>query len=174
MHAGLAHPLKGGPCVYDCQPGMTWHLLLTYAIRYACQCCQPSLHCCCCCCRALPQTASILFKPEFLAAGGASSSLLEPLMRILSLGWSSAAVTNYVQGVGHRYHDCCTGSTNTISVVPHDPVQVEGTSDVAASSFSATRQWESILPHNKQCCAMSLNTPESDVHRHCCCCCCCT
>jgi hypothetical protein len=47
------------------------------------------------------QTASFLFKPEFLAAGGASSALLEPLMRILSLGWSSAAVTTYVQGVSH-------------------------------------------------------------------------
>lgn len=45
------------------------------------------------------QTASFLFKPGFLAAGGASSALLEPLLRILSLGWSSAAVTNYVQGV---------------------------------------------------------------------------
>ncbi|WIA31071.1 hypothetical protein OEZ86_001099 [Tetradesmus obliquus] len=45
-------------------------------------------------------TASILFKPEFLAAGGAGSALIEPLMRILSLGWSSAAVTNYVQGAG--------------------------------------------------------------------------
>jgi hypothetical protein len=45
------------------------------------------------------QTAGILFKPEFLAAGGAASSLILPLMQILSLGWSAAAVTNFVQGV---------------------------------------------------------------------------
>ncbi|KAF6255214.1 hypothetical protein COO60DRAFT_1662542 [Scenedesmus sp. NREL 46B-D3] len=50
---------------------------------------------------ASPQfTASLFFKPEFLVAGGAGSALIEPLMRILSLGWSSAAVTNYVQGAG--------------------------------------------------------------------------
>lgn len=51
----------------------------------------------------LLQVAAFLFKPGFLAAGGASSALLEPLMRILSLGWSSAAVTNYVQGVSNHY-----------------------------------------------------------------------
>jgi hypothetical protein len=50
----------------------------------------------------LPQTAALLFKPEFLAAGGAGSALIGPVMRILSLGWSSAAVTNYVQGVNPR------------------------------------------------------------------------
>ncbi|KAF6255213.1 hypothetical protein COO60DRAFT_1641700 [Scenedesmus sp. NREL 46B-D3] len=48
-----------------------------------------------------PQLAAgILFKPSFLAAGGASSSLILPLMQILSLGWSAAAVTNFVQGDG--------------------------------------------------------------------------
>lgn len=64
-------------------------------------------HCRCCLpvCRVpFVQTASFLFKPEFLAAGGASSALLEPLMRILSLGWSSAAVTNAVQGVSDIFH----------------------------------------------------------------------
>lgn len=55
---------------------------------------------------ANPQlTASFLFKPGFLAAGGASSALLEPLLRILSLGWSSAAVTNIVQAVGSKEDD---------------------------------------------------------------------
>lgn len=45
--------------------------------------------------KCTPQTASFLFKP----GGGANSALLEPLVRILSLGYSSAAVTNYVQAV---------------------------------------------------------------------------
>uniref|UniRef100_A0A383V958 Uncharacterized protein n=1 Tax=Tetradesmus obliquus TaxID=3088 RepID=A0A383V958_TETOB len=48
-----------------------------------------------------PQLAAgILFKPSFLAGGGAASSLILPLMQILSLGWSAAAVTNFVQGDG--------------------------------------------------------------------------
>jgi len=48
----------------------------------------------------LLQTAGIFFQPSFLtSADTAGAPLLGPLMQILSLGLSAAAVTNYVQSV---------------------------------------------------------------------------
>lgn len=58
----------------------------------------------------LLQTAGIFFQTSFLtSADSAGVPLLGPLMQILSLGLSAAAVTNYVQSVSECYcnGNCC-------------------------------------------------------------------
>lgn len=54
----------------------------------------------CCALLAVSQTAGIFFQPSFMtSADSAGPALLVPLLQILSLGLSAAAVTNYVQSV---------------------------------------------------------------------------
>jgi uncharacterized membrane protein len=56
------------------------------------------------------QVASIFFQPSFLlSSGSAGATLLVPLLQLLALGLSGAAVTNYIQsvraGAGHSQLD---------------------------------------------------------------------
>lgn len=54
------------------------------------------------------QASSLLFNQSFIT--GSAVPLLLPLMRILSLGYSAAAVTNYVQSVSAVCLTACSGT----------------------------------------------------------------